>query len=77
MKKQPTEEEIRVAAYYIWQSEGCPNNSDFGDWLKAQENLCKCLSEGKEACVCEESKCQCASKKEPAKKKAPAKKAKK
>ena len=76
MKKQPTEEEIKVAAYYIWQSEGCPNNSDFGDWMRAQEDLCKCF-EGKEHWVCKENTCCCSSKKEPVAKKAATKKTKK
>ena len=31
------EEEIRLAAYYLWESNGRQNGSDVENWIEAQE----------------------------------------
>ena len=33
------EEEIRLLAYFNWQSRGCPEGSPEEDWLRAEELL--------------------------------------
>jgi hypothetical protein len=33
------EERIRIRAYQIWESEGCPPNSDVACWLKAEQEV--------------------------------------
>lgn len=38
----PTEEEINLAAYYLWLGEGCPWNNPaltFANWIDAKGNL--------------------------------------
>ena len=37
---------IAVAAYYLWQREGCPHGRDQEHWYKAVEDLRKPLNEG-------------------------------
>jgi hypothetical protein len=39
MTKQINEENIRVAAYYIWQNAGCPQGAEQDCWMKACEQL--------------------------------------
>lgn len=33
------EEEIRLAAYYLWEARGCRNGCDVEDWLEAEQGL--------------------------------------
>lgn len=39
MKKNITEDNIRVAAYYIWEQAGRPEGADKECWIKACEQL--------------------------------------
>lgn len=39
MSKQINEENIRVAAYYIWEQAGRPEGADKECWIKAVEQL--------------------------------------
>lgn len=39
MTKQINEENIRVAAYFIWQNAGCPQGAEHDCWMKACEQL--------------------------------------
>lgn len=39
MTKQINEENIRVAAYFIWQNSGCPQGAEQDCWMKACEQL--------------------------------------
>ena len=39
MTKQINEENIRVAAYFIWQNAGCPQGAEQECWMKACEQL--------------------------------------
>ena len=34
-----TNEQMEVAAYYKWQSRGCPSNDSLTDWVEACEEL--------------------------------------
>jgi hypothetical protein len=31
------QEDIKLTAYYLWESKGKPNGSDEEDWIKAEE----------------------------------------
>ena len=33
------EEEIRLSAYYLWESKGSANGSDADDWLEAEKRV--------------------------------------
>jgi hypothetical protein len=35
----PTESEIAILAYQLWQDDGCPVGSDKEDWLRAEAML--------------------------------------
>ncbi len=35
--KNKRESEIRLIAYHIWESEGCPQNRDLEHWSKAEK----------------------------------------
>ena len=35
----PSDEEIAMAAYYLWQQEGCPAGREAEHWAKAREQL--------------------------------------
>jgi len=35
----PSENEIAVAAYHLWQERGCPIGSDQDDWFRAEALL--------------------------------------
>ena len=37
--KQPTQEDIAICAYLIWESEGRPEGRDVNDWLQAEVQL--------------------------------------
>lgn len=37
--RQPTDDEISVRAYYLWERDGRPHGRDFDYWLKAKEQL--------------------------------------
>jgi hypothetical protein len=39
LPKGPQENEIAVAAYYLWENRGCPIGSDQDDWFRAEEEL--------------------------------------
>jgi hypothetical protein len=44
--RQPTDEEIAVQAYYLWESEGRQNGRDREHWQRAREILCaQCQNE--------------------------------
>jgi hypothetical protein len=34
---EENKEEIRLAAYYLWESNGRQNGSDVEDWIEAEE----------------------------------------
>jgi hypothetical protein len=34
--KIPAHEYVRVGAYFIWQSKGCPAGKDLENWLEAE-----------------------------------------
>jgi hypothetical protein len=36
---QPTEEQIRTRAYYLWQAHGCKTGADRNDWYEAEQQL--------------------------------------
>jgi hypothetical protein len=36
---QPTDEQIRVRAYCLWETDGKPQGRDWEYWLKAKEQL--------------------------------------
>lgn len=36
---QPTDEQVRVRAYCLWETEGKPQGRDWEYWLKAKEQL--------------------------------------
>lgn len=36
----PREEQIRLAAYYIWKENGEKNGTDVACWLQAEERVC-------------------------------------
>ena len=38
---------IEVRAYEIWCDEGCPENSAFDNWIRAEQELSKGTIEGK------------------------------
>jgi hypothetical protein len=35
----PTNEHVEVAAYYKWQSRGCPHGDSLSDWLSAHKEI--------------------------------------
>jgi len=37
--KAPTDEEVAICAYYIWESEGCPPGREFANWFEARAHL--------------------------------------
>lgn len=39
MAKKPTEQELREAAYYLWEQEGRPDGKDFDHWIRANAEL--------------------------------------
>jgi hypothetical protein len=43
---EPQEAEIQKAAYYLWQSKGCPEGCDLDLWLEARELLRHRLAPG-------------------------------
>jgi hypothetical protein len=36
---QPSDEQIRVRAYYLWEADGRPHGRDWEYWVKAKEEL--------------------------------------
>lgn len=46
MSKNMSEDDIRVAAYYIWEQSGKPTGAEIECWLKACEQM---LGKGKKA----------------------------
>ncbi len=38
---QPSDDEIRTHAYFLWQADGCPPGRDWDYWLRAKEELCE------------------------------------
>lgn len=40
-KQMPTDEEIAVRAYHLWESEGRSHGRDWEYWLRAKEELTK------------------------------------
>ncbi len=36
---QPTDEQVSVRAYYLWERDGRPQNRDWDYWLRAKEEL--------------------------------------
>lgn len=40
----PTQEEIAVRAYVLWQQRGCPEGTPEEDWLKAEQQLISAVS---------------------------------
>jgi hypothetical protein len=36
---EPTDEEIALYAYHLWESEGCTNGRDIEHWLQAKAQL--------------------------------------
>lgn len=69
MNKQMNEDNIRVAAYYIWEQAGRPEGADKDCWIKAVEQLFAAKP------ACKKSACKSSAKvaAKPAAKKAPAK----
>ncbi len=55
MTKQINEENIRVAAYYIWQNAGCPQGAENDCWLKACEQLFSVSSKPAKKAVCKKT----------------------
>ena len=39
MTKNISDENIRVAAYYIWEKKGCPSGADYECWIEACEQV--------------------------------------
>ena len=37
--QQPSDDQISVRAYYLWERDGRPANRDWEYWLKAKEEL--------------------------------------
>jgi hypothetical protein len=37
--RQPTEDEISVRAYYLWERDGRPHGRDVDYWIKAKDQL--------------------------------------
>jgi hypothetical protein len=36
---QPTDEQIRTRAYYLWEADGRPQSRDWDYWMKAKQQL--------------------------------------
>ncbi len=36
---QPTDEQIRTRAYFLWEADGCPQGKDWEYWMMAQGDL--------------------------------------
>ena len=36
---QPTDEQIRTRAYYLWEADGRPQGRDWEYWIKAKEEM--------------------------------------
>lgn len=59
MTKHINEENIRVAAYYIWEQAGRPEGADKECWIKAVEQL---FSAGNKKTSCKKSSCKTSAK---------------
>lgn len=35
----PSQDEIAIRAYFLWQNAGCPDGREFEFWLSAEEEL--------------------------------------
>ena len=46
MSNNISDEEIRVAAYYLWEKEGRPEGVDFDLWVRAKNELAKKVGNG-------------------------------
>ena len=46
MSNSISDEEIRVAAYYLWEKEGRPEGVDFDLWVRAKNELAKKVGNG-------------------------------
>jgi hypothetical protein len=38
-KKELTQEELEMAAYYKWLERGCPHGDPMADWIEAEKHL--------------------------------------
>ena len=55
--QQPTDEQVSVRAYYMWERDGRPQGRDWDYWLRAKEELiCENSRAAKSAPIVNESK---------------------
>jgi hypothetical protein len=45
-QQAPSQEDIRLLAYKMWQRDGCPQGSDLSYWLNAEQQLKRPVQDG-------------------------------